>query len=296
MLNRGKMEPMSILYLNSALKRSTRALAQIEGLPQPVLQKKKSVSGKKEAEPLVASRSLPLLASRAGWWASFVRHIKKLPGMILKALLYFHVWFIGVTFTSVAVFAFIQPAASTLALSRKYVDGWKIHKPLPVRLETVPLTARRMLVSVEDYKFWTHIGIDLEAFSRAVEINKKIGRRMYGGSTLTMQTARTLFLVPVKSYIRKYLEVIIAFELELLLPKRRILELYFSWAEWGKGVFGIEAASRLYYGVSVSKLDGARLAKLIAILSSPIRYTPSTYAKSGLLRSRYEFLEERYLR
>ncbi len=216
--------------------------------------------------------------------------------LVFKALAYFHIWFVGATLISVAVFASIDPAATTLSLSRKFIDGWKILKPMPVRLESVPLAARRMLVSVEDYKFWTHNGIDFEAFGRAVEINKKIGRPMYGGSTLTMQTARTLFLVPVKSYVRKYLEVIVAFELELLLPKRRILELYFSWAEWGKGVFGIEAASRLYYGVSVSKLDGARMAKLIAILSSPIRYTPSTFAKSGLLRARYEFLEERYLR
>jgi monofunctional biosynthetic peptidoglycan transglycosylase len=290
------MGSMSIIYMGSTLRRSARALVRMEGLSLPVLRTKKNSSRKTGTETRLPERSLPLLAPGPKRSTVITRGIKKVMKLAIKALVYFHIWFVGVTSISVAVFAFIQPAATTLSLSRKYIDGWKILKPLPVRLEAVPLTARRMLVTVEDYKFWTHNGIDLEAFSRAVEINKRIGRPMYGGSTLTMQTARTLFLVPVKSYMRKYLEVIVAFELELLLPKRRILELYFSWAEWGKGVFGIEAASRLYYGVSVSKLDGARLAKLISILSSPIRYSPSTFARSGLLRSRYEFLEERYLR
>jgi monofunctional glycosyltransferase len=258
--------------------------------------RRKTLHGKKGLKPYRPAAACLSWSLGRGRGAIIAGVIRKGLKLAFKALVYFHVWFIGVTFISVAVFAFIDPAATTLSLSRKYIDGWRILKPIPVRLESVPLTARRMLVAVEDYKFWTHNGIDFEAFGRAVEINRKIGRPMYGGSTLTMQTARTLFLVPVKSYVRKYLEVIVAFELELLLPKRRILELYFSWAEWGKGVFGIESASRLYYGASVSKLDGARIAKLISILSSPIRYTPSTFAKSGLLRFRYEFLEERYLR
>ena len=93
----------------------------------------------------------------------------------------------------------------------------------------------------------------IEAFARAREINKRLGRPLYGGSTLTMQVARTLFLVPAKSYVRKYLEVLTALELEALLPKNRILELYFGYAEWGKGLFGIEAASRKWYGRGISR-------------------------------------------
>ncbi|MBU0926280.1 MAG: transglycosylase domain-containing protein [Spirochaetes bacterium] len=207
-----------------------------------------------------------------------------------------HLWFIGTTTLLVACFAFVDPAATTLSVYRKYVDGWKIERPVRTDLESVPRLARRMLVSVEDSKFWTHPGFDLEAFERAYEVNKRIGRPMYGGSTLTMQTARTLFLVPFKSYARKYLELIVAIELEALLPKERILELYFGWAEWGKGVFGIEAAARLYYGAPVSKLSPDKTARLMAVLSSPIRFTPKTLAKSALLSSRYEFLAARYVR
>jgi len=222
--------------------------------------------------------------------------IRAVPTLALKAVVGFHIWYIGVTAILVISFGFIDPAVTTLSLYRKYVDGWKITRPIPVKLTQVPLTARRMLVSVEDSTFWTHHGVEMQAFLNAIEVNRNIGRPMYGGSTLTMQTARTLFLVPFKSYLRKYLEVIVAFELELFLSKERILELYFSWAEWGKGVFGIEAASRLYYGSSVSKLEVSRMARLMAVLSSPIRFTPATIEKSKLLTSRYTFLASRYIK
>jgi len=225
-----------------------------------------------------------------------IRLARLLGRIALRALVWFHVWYLGVTCLLVICFSFITPGATTLSLYRKYIDGWKITRPVPVSLLKVPKTTRQMLVSVEDYRFYEHHGIDIEAFQRAIEINKQLGRPLYGGSTLTMQTARTLFLIPTKSYVRKYLEVIVAFELELFAGKKRILELYFSWAEWGKGVFGIEAASRRYYGVPIGKLDIDQAARLIAILSSPIRYSPTTILRSSLLRTRYNFLLERYAR
>lgn len=257
-----------------------------------------------KATPAAATPSLkapvqaaPTLATPSPRRRSAIKAaFKAAPRSALWALILFHIWFVCSTSIIVACFSFIDPAATVLAVSRRHVDGWAVSKSYPVKLKAVPLTARRMLVSVEDYKFWNHHGLDFEAFERAVEINKRIGRRMYGGSTLTMQAARTLFLVPVKSYVRKYLEVIIALEMEAILTKDRILELYFSWAEWGKGVFGIEAASRRYYGLSVSKIDAERIARLVAVLSSPIKYGPQTLARSKLLQSRYDFLEERYLR
>ena len=225
-----------------------------------------------------------------------LRVLRRIGMAAIRAVAWFHVWYLGVTCLLVVCFTIITPAATTLSLYRKFVDGWKITRPIPVSLPRVPKTARQMLVSVEDYRFYEHHGIDLEAFQRALEINKQLGRPLYGGSTLTMQTARTLFLIPTKSYVRKYLEVIVAFELELFAGKQRILELYFSWAEWGKGVFGIEAASRRYFGVSAGKLDVDQTARLISILSSPIRYSPATMQRSSLLRTRYNFLLDRYAR
>jgi len=259
---------MMTLLLSRAIRRSTRALRIKRGDPLPAL---------KQQSPL--ARTLGLV-SRS----------------VVRSVILLHLWYIGVTALVVICFAFVDPGATTLSMYRKYVDGWKISRPISVSMARVPKTARRMLVSVEDSTFFSHHGIEMEAFQRAIEINQEIGRPMYGGSTLTMQTARTLFLVPFKSYLRKYLELIVTFELELFLPKERILELYFSWAEWGKGVFGIEAASRRYFGTSVSRLDPTQTASLIAVLSSPIRFVPSTLAKSRILTSRYEFLLDRYVR
>jgi hypothetical protein len=89
--------------------------------------------------------------------------------------------------------------------------------------------------------------------------------------------------------------VIVAFELELFLGKDRILELYLDYAEWGKGVFGIEGAARKWYGTGVQSLGRDQAARLIALLSSPIKYSPSSLQRNGILRARYLFLARRYV-
>lgn len=284
-----------VFLFREAIKRTTAILRCDHGFE---IDTKRAASTKDVARNKEIRRiqKLPLVAR--GEKPGIRLKIKLLRG--LKAVFFsvavFHIWYISTTTILVACFAFVDPAATTLSVYRKYIDGWTIIKPVSTALERIPKTARRMLVSIEDYKFYEHHGIDFEAFARALEVNQQIGQPMYGGSTLTMQTARTLFLVPVKSYLRKYLEVIVAFELEILLSKERILELYFSWAEWGKGVFGIEAASKLYNKAPVAKLNATQMARLMAVLSSPVRFTPATLGKSKLLTWRYEFLLDRYVR
>jgi monofunctional glycosyltransferase len=194
----------------------------------------------------------------------------------------------------ISVYRWVDPPVTVLMAYRSWRFGWKIEGPKPLRLAKVPRYVRSMLVSIEDYKFYEHHGIDLEAFERAREINKRLGKPLYGGSTLTMQVARTLFLVPEKSYVRKYLEVLTAFELEALLSKTRILELYFGYAEWGKGIFGIESASHKWYGRDISAISRDEAARLIALLSSPIKYGPDTIRKSRILSERYGYLSYRY--
>lgn len=208
--------------------------------------------------------------------------------------LYAHVAFVGVTATLAFCYRYVDPPVTVLALSRKFADGFEIQKPRPASLETTPRLLRRMLIAAEDSRFYEHPGFDLEAFKRAAQVNREIGQPMYGGSTLTMQLARTLFLVPAKSYLRKYLELIVAVELELILGKDRILELYLSWAEWGRGAFGIEAAARAHYKKPASKLSFDEQARLVALLSSPIRYRPQDLERRGILRARYEFLLKRF--
>lgn len=206
-----------------------------------------------------------------------------------------HIVFILTTSLLIMIFSRMDPPATVLYGWRKVVNGWETNEPKTVKLADTKTILWRMLISVEDGKFWTHWGIDLNAFRNAIKINKRVGWPMYGGSTLTMQTARTLFLIPVKSYLRKYLEVIIALEMELFLSKQRILELYLSWAEWGKGVFGVDGAAREYYGVSAQKLGIDQSARIIAILSSPIKYSPVNLSNSSLLKTRYNYLIRKYL-
>jgi monofunctional glycosyltransferase len=205
-----------------------------------------------------------------------------------------HAWYLLSAGLCILVYRSANPPATVLMAYRKWGYGWKIEPPRPLPLKKVPTYVRSMLIAVEDGKFYQHHGLDFEAFKRAREINARVGRPLYGGSTLTMQVARTLFLVPVKSYVRKYLEVLTALELEALLSKQRILELYFGYAEWGKGVFGIERAARADFGASLVSLDRDQAARLVALLSSPIKYKPYTLEKNGILRERYRYLSRRF--
>ena len=241
------------------------------------------------------SSGLSSLAPRDGDPALGTTPARRAARLALGALAAAFALYIGITSVLVLCYRFVDPPATVLMAYRKWGFGWKIEAPRPKPLTSTPLYIRRMLLSVEDYKFYEHFGIDFEAFRNAHEINKRIGKPLYGGSTLTMQVARTLFLVPVKSYVRKGLEVIVALELEAFLPKDRILELYLGYAEWGKGIFGIESAAKKWYGVGSRSLSREQAARLVALLSSPVKYRPETLQRNGILRERYRFLVRRYV-
>lgn len=136
-----------------------------------------------------------------------------------------------------------------------------------------PYLVKAVLIA-EDDKFWSHEGFDYEAIQKAIEKDLKAKKFKFGGSTITQQLARNLFLSPEKSLTRKISEALITWRMEKVLSKKRILELYLNVAEWGEGIFGAEAASRHYYGKSSSELSPEEAARLAAILPNPRRYTP----------------------
>lgn len=140
-----------------------------------------------------------------------------------------------------------------------------------------PYLVKAVLIG-EDDKFYRHSGFDLEAIQRAIEKNLQAGKIKYGGSTITQQTAKNLFLSPTKNPIRKIHEAILAYRLERSLTKRRILEIYLNIAEWGEGIFGIEAASRYYFGKPAYALTAWEAARLSAVLPNPIKYNPLSQA------------------
>jgi monofunctional biosynthetic peptidoglycan transglycosylase len=131
---------------------------------------------------------------------------------------------------------------------------------------------KRAVVVAEDAKFIDHEGFDWEGIQRALERNQRRGKVVAGGSTISQQLAKNLFLSGERSVVRKGQEAIITLMLEAVLSKRRILELYLNVAEWGEGVFGAEAAARHYFGTSAASLGPAQAARLAAMLPRPRFY------------------------
>ena len=134
---------------------------------------------------------------------------------------------------------------------------------------------RAAVVTAEDDEFWRHDGVDWDALRAAWERDKKEGRLTMGGSTITMQLARNLYLSPSKNPLRKLKEILIARRLERQLGKRRILELYLNVVEWGKGIFGCEAAARAYFGKPAADLTPDEAVALAVVLPTPRRWDPS---------------------
>jgi monofunctional glycosyltransferase len=131
---------------------------------------------------------------------------------------------------------------------------------------------KRAVIVAEDAKFSEHDGFDWEGIQKALEKNQRRGKVVAGGSTISQQLAKNLFLSSEKSLWRKGQEAVITWMLELLMDKERILEIYLNIAEWGNGVFGAEAAARQYYNVSAASLNAEQAARLAAMLPRPLYY------------------------
>ncbi|MEN2997663.1 MAG: monofunctional biosynthetic peptidoglycan transglycosylase, partial [Brevinematia bacterium] len=184
---------------------------------------------------------------------------------------------------------FNNPKTTPLMEARKRELGIKEVKHSFIPLNRIPSKIVRMLVIAEDCNFYRHTGIDIESITMALQKNLKIGNiRYYGGSTISQQVARTMLLLPEKSFIRKYLELIITIEMELILGKNRIIELYLNYAEWGRGIFGINSASKYFFKKDISSLSIEETARLIAILPNPKIYSP--FSESKLVQTRVELI------
>jgi monofunctional biosynthetic peptidoglycan transglycosylase len=143
---------------------------------------------------------------------------------------------------------------------------------------------RAAVVYAEDARFYTHDGVDWEAIEDAWDRNLEAGELKIGGSTITQQLAKNLYLSPSRNPIRKLREMLIAFSLEDHLTKQRILELYLNVAEWGDGVFGAEAAARKWFGHSAQTLSPAEAARLAIALPNPFSRAPNVH--SDVLRKK----------
>ncbi len=150
---------------------------------------------------------------------------------------------------------------------------------------------KRAMIAAEDAKFVDHEGFDWDGIQKAIEKNERRGRIVAGGSTITQQLAKNLFLTPARSWLRKGEEAVITVMLEAILDKRRIFEIYLNVIEWGNGVFGAEAAARRYFGLSAAQLSAEQAARLAAMAPNPRFYernpgAPGLSRKIGIILSR----------
>lgn len=176
--------------------------------------------------------------------------------------------------------AILQAKDPKFVLKHKWVNYSKISKNL-----------KRAVIASEDDGFSEHDGVDWEAMQKAFDKNKKKGKVVSGGSTITQQLAKNLFLSGERSYYRKGQELIIAFMLEMCMDKERIFEIYLNSVEWGIGIFGAEAAAQHYYGISAAVLSPSQAARLAVMLPKPRYYDKNT--NSGYLQKRSEIILRR---
>jgi monofunctional glycosyltransferase len=161
-------------------------------------------------------------------------------------------------------------------LQEKRPDAELRHEWVPY--DRVSRHLKRAVVAAEDDKFIDHEGFDWEGMQKALEKNQRKGKVVAGGSTISQQLAKNLFLSAAKTPWRKAQEAIITVWLEMLWDKRRILEVYLNSVEWGQGVFGAEAAARRYYNATAGNLSAEQSARLAVMLPAPRRYERNPYS------------------
>lgn len=202
--------------------------------------------------------------------------------------------------TKILVVAMVLGALDALWLARRWPDWSKIARgPVPrsrfledweaaakrkarwspVPIGTLPEHLLRSVVIAEDARFWGHDGFDVDALREAMSENASRGRFAFGGSTISQQTAKNLFLTPSRTPLRKWHEVVFTWGLERHASKRRILEIYVNDAELGPGIFGVEAAAQEYFGVAAAGLTREQAIQLAATLPSPKKNNPTTRTK-----------------
>lgn len=162
-------------------------------------------------------------------------------------------------------------------IQEKNPDAELKHKWVPY--EKISKHLKRAVIASEDAKFLNHEGFDWDGIQRAYEKNLKKGRIVAGGSTISQQLAKNLFLSTKRTPWRKAQEAVITVMLEHTMSKRRILEIYLNVIEWGNGVFGAEAAARHYYKTSAAKLSKGQAARLAAMIPNPRFYDKHQYTR-----------------
>lgn len=202
------------------------------------------------------------------------KKIKKTVSVLILANILFIVW--GIFFNPPITITQIGGLLEYGKLKRDYVS-----------YDEMGSQVKKAVIAAEDQKFFQHSGFDYQAIQKAYKNNEK-GKKIKGGSTISQQTAKNVFLWQGRSWVRKGLEAVYTFIIELVWSKEIILERYLNSIEMGRGVFGVEAASEYYFGKHSKDLTKSQAAWIAAILPNPKKYDPNNPSK--YLRNRHSWI------
>jgi monofunctional biosynthetic peptidoglycan transglycosylase len=219
------------------------------------------------------------------------RFLWRLALLLVAALVVYESWFFG----RVVWWIWVNPTNTAFmearleAIREDDPQAELRHKWVPYA--DISTNLKRALIAAEDAKFLDHDGFDWQAIQRAATKNLKRGKVVAGGSTISQQLSKNLFLSGRRTPWRKLQEAAITVMIETVMSKRRILEIYLNVIEWGNGVFGAEAAARHYYRTGAARLSAWQAAQLAAIVPNPryydrVRSTPALRKKTEIIRSR----------
>ncbi|BDZ72482.1 monofunctional biosynthetic peptidoglycan transglycosylase [Methylophaga marina] len=220
--------------------------------------------------------------------------LNKIKRIFIKWLLYAMLGWLVLSLLIVLPFRWLNPPVSMVMLER-----WLTHDDYSIQQtwlswDEMPKKAALAVITSEDQRFPIHQGFDVDAIMNALNEAEE-GGRLRGASTISQQVAKNMFLWTGRSWLRKGLEVWFTSLIEVTWGKQRILEVYMNIAEWGPGVFGIEAASQYHFGKRASQLTDMQAALLASTLPSPLKYDPARPAQHLIDRARWNLAQQRKL-
>lgn len=198
--------------------------------------------------------------------------------LILRILKITVILFVGISVFWVLLYRYVNPPGTWLMLTRGFErksagKEWKIDKTW-VDFEDISDPMKRAAVAAEDQKFLDHFGFDFKAMERAIDQNAH-SHKLIGGSTISQQTAKNVFLWPGRSYVRKAFEAWFTLLIEIFWSKKRIMEVYLNEIEMGDGIYGIQAAAHAYYHKDALYLTKQQAAAIASIFPDPLKWSPT---------------------
>jgi len=198
--------------------------------------------------------------------------------LILRVLKLAFILFFGITIFWVILYRFVNPPVTELMIQRGFerkADGkdWKIDKKW-VDFDDIADPMKRAAVAAEDQRFLDHFGFDFKAMEAAIDRNAK-SHKLIGGSTISQQTAKNVFLWSDRTYLRKGIEAYFTVLIELFWSKKRIMEVYLNEIEMGDGIYGVEAAAQAYYHKDAKDLTKHEAAAIASIFPDPLKWSPT---------------------